>query len=76
MSLFVLISITVVWLLASVHRGKRGLRRGRPGREALLMQCRSRADFLWSWRMPVAAELPSRPEEVSEGEGNGRSVPY
>lgn len=57
-------------------RGKKGLKSNKPGREAFRRQCRSNTDFLWSWRMPVAAELPLRPEEVSEGEGSGQSVLY
>ena len=60
----------------SSPRGKKGLKRGRPAREAFLRQCRSSTDFLWSWRMPAAAELPLRSEEISEGEGNGQSVLY
>lgn len=77
MSLFILIRITVDWLLAFVHQGERRASKeadqeGRP----FLRQCRSSTDFLWSWRMPVAAELPLRPEEISEGEGNGQSVLY
>lgn len=58
-SLFVLISITVGWLLASVHhRERRVSYRGRPGREAFPRQCRSSTDFLWCWRMLMTTDLP------------------
>lgn len=57
-SLFVLISITVGWLLASVHhRERRVSYRGRPGREAFPRQCRSSTDFLWFWRMLMTTDL-------------------
>lgn len=58
----------------SSPRGKRGLRRGRPGRVGFPKHCRPSTGFLWSWRMLAAAELPLRPEEISGGEGNGQRV--
>lgn len=76
-SLFVLISITVDWLLASVHhRERRVSYRCRPGREAFPRQCRSSTDFLWCLKDADDHRSALGPEEISEGEGNGQSVVY
>lgn len=39
-------------------RGTKGLKSNKLGREAFLRQYRFNTVFLWSWRKPVAAELP------------------